>query len=68
MTAKNAWTKVVETVELEDTGDILMPLKRVSMKYAAKAAEFRAVNKPERAAYYDEQTVNVDRIINWLAS
>jgi hypothetical protein len=58
------WAKVTETVALEDTGNILTPLIRVSMKYAAKAAEFRAVNKPELAKYYDEMTVNVDRIIN----
>jgi hypothetical protein len=44
------WTKVTETVELEDTGDILMPLKRVSVKYAAKALawENRAPKVDER--------------------
>lgn len=58
------WTKVVETVELEDTGDILMPLKRISVKYATKAIEFHKINKHELAKYYDEQSANVDRLIN----
>ncbi len=31
------WTKVVATVESEDTGDILLPLKRVAHQYAQKA-------------------------------
>lgn len=44
------WAKVTETVELEDTGDILIPLKRVSVKYAAKVLvwENRAPKADER--------------------
>jgi hypothetical protein len=45
-----AWTKVTETVELEDTGNIMTPLIRVSMAYARKAAswETRAPKEDER--------------------
>jgi hypothetical protein len=47
---ESQWVKVTETVELEDTGDILAPLKRVSVKYAAKALawENRAPKVDER--------------------
>ena len=37
MSNQGVWTKVVETVELEDTGDILRPLKRLHARYIAEA-------------------------------
>jgi hypothetical protein len=58
------WKKAEETVEMEDTGDILTPLRRVEQKYLARAAKHEAAGKPERAAYYDEQANNIARIIN----
>jgi hypothetical protein len=46
------WKKAEETVEMEDTGDIMIPLIRVSMAYAKKAAswETRALKTDERPA------------------
>jgi len=58
------WVKVVETVELEDTGDILNPLRRVLAKYLSRAAKHEEAGKPERAAYYNEQAGNLMRLIN----
>jgi hypothetical protein len=59
-----AWTKVEETVELEDTGDILAPLRLIEIQYLSHAAKHEAAGKPERAAYYHEQARNVARLIN----
>jgi hypothetical protein len=39
---ESQWAKVTETVELEDTGDILAPLKRVQKQYSDKADWFAA--------------------------
>ncbi len=59
-----AWTKVTETMEMEDTGDILTPLRRVLAKYLSRAAKHETAGKPERAAYYNEQARNLMRLIN----
>jgi hypothetical protein len=58
------WTKPAETVEMEDTGDILAPLRRVLVRYLARAEKHETAGKPERAAYYNEQATNLKRIIN----
>lgn len=59
------WKKAEKTVEAApDTGDILMPLKRVSMRYYKRALRHEKAGKPERAKYYREQTANVERLIN----
>lgn len=59
-----AWTKVAETVELEDTGDILAPLKRIELQYLMRADKHEKAGKPERATYYHEQANNIARIVN----
>jgi len=58
------WAKVTETVQLEDTGDILTPLRRIEQQYLMRAAKHEAAMKPERAAYYHEQAGNLARLIN----
>ena len=58
------WKKAEETVEMEDTGDILTPLRRVLAKYLSRAAKHETAGKPERAAYYNEQASNLMRLIN----
>ena len=47
----------------EDTGDILVPLKRVRDQYTARAMEFEKANKSHLAAYYREQAENVGRLV-----
>jgi non-ribosomal peptide synthetase component F len=58
------WKKAEETVEMEDTGDILTPLRRIERQYLARAARHVVAGKPERAEYYDEQANNIARMIN----
>jgi hypothetical protein len=58
------WAKVTETMELEDKGDILAPLRRVEVRYLLRAAKHEAAGKPERASYYHEQANNIARLIN----
>jgi len=58
------WKKVEETIETEpDTGDILIPLRRVKCQYLARAVKHELSGKPERAEYYREQAENVGRLI-----
>lgn len=67
MSNQAAWTKVVETVELEDTGDILRPLKRLHAKYIAEA-EIREIaardaGKPTMAVFYRTAATNIGRML-----
>jgi hypothetical protein len=57
------WKKVEAQVEQTDTGDILVPLRRVQQQYLDKAAKVGVVRQPELAAYYQEAAVNVGRLL-----
>ncbi len=68
-----AWQKVVNTVELEDTGDILTPLRRMYEHYVSKANKLyqQAVENPEKRAnihknaeYYRQAAEAVQGLIN----
>ena len=67
MANQTAWTKVVEKVELEDTGDILRPLKKLHARYIAEAKirEQAALEAgaPKLAAYYRQAAVNIGRLV-----
>ena len=74
-TEKNvtAWRKVVNTVELEDTGDILTPLRRMYEHYVSKANKLyqQAVENPEKRAnihknaeYYRQAAEAVQGLLN----
>ena len=58
------WAKVTETVQMEDSGDILYPLRKVQVEYYIRALRAEGAGHPERAAYYHEQVKNVGRLIN----
>ena len=68
-----AWQKVVNTVELEDTGDILTPLRRMYEHYVSKANKLyqQAIENPEKRAnihktaeYYRQAAEAVQGVIN----
>lgn len=64
--AETKWTKTESEVKpgaAIDTGDILAPLKRVQTQYLNRAAKHAMAGYPERAAYYQEQAVNVYRLL-----
>jgi hypothetical protein len=63
MADQTVWTKTVDTVELEDAGDILDPLKRVLNMYLYTASRHEANGHPERAEYYHQQAENIGRLI-----
>ena len=59
------WKKAVEAVEVgEDMGDILAHLRRVFTQYIKRAHRHMDAGHPERAEYYQEQAVNIERLIN----
>jgi hypothetical protein len=65
MATVSVWKKVVEVVEVgEDTGDILQPLKLMSLQYRARALKHTDAGYPERAEYYNEQALNVDLLVS----
>jgi len=68
-----AWRKVVETVPMEDTGDILTPLRRMYEHYVSKACKLyqQATENPEKRAniiknadYYKRAAESVMAVIN----
>ena len=68
-----AWQKVVNTVELEDTGDILTPLRRMYEYYVSRANKLyqQAVENPEKRAnihknaeYYRQASEAVQGLLN----
>jgi hypothetical protein len=74
-TEKNvtAWRKVVNMVELEDTGNILTPLQRMYEHYVSKACKLyqQATENPEKRAniiknadYYKRAAENLLTVIN----
>ena len=74
-TEKNvtAWRKVVNMVELEDTGDTLTPLRRMYEYYVSRACKLyqQATENPEKRAniiknadYYKRAAENLLTVIN----
>jgi len=68
-----AWTKVQSTVEIEDTGDILTPLRRMYEFYVTKSCKLyqQAAENPEKRAniiknaeYYKQSAEAVQALIN----
>lgn len=68
-----AWQKVVETVQMEDTGDILTPLRRMYEYYVSRANMLyqQAVENPEKRAnihknaeYYRQAAEAVQGLLN----
>jgi hypothetical protein len=68
-----AWAKVVETVQMEDTGDILTPLRRMYEHYVSKACKLyqQAAENPEKRAniiknadYYKRAAEDLLAVIN----
>ena len=58
------WAKVTETVEMEDSGDILYPLRKVQVEYNVQALRHEAAGRTANAAYCREQVANIGRLIN----
>jgi hypothetical protein len=58
------WAKVTETVQMEDSGDILYPLRKVQVEYYIRALRHEGAGRIQQAAYYHEQVKNVGRLIN----
>ena len=60
-----AWKKAEETLETAvDTGDILVPLRRIRMQYVNRALKHIDAGHTERAMYYTEQAENVGSLID----
>jgi hypothetical protein len=58
-----AWVKTEAKVEQADTGDILMPLRRVQKQYHDRAVKHEANGRHGQAIYYREQEINVGRLL-----
>jgi hypothetical protein len=68
-----AWRKTETKVELEDTGDILIPLRRMYEYYVQKSCKLyqQAAENPEKRAniiknadYYEQAAESVMAVIN----
>jgi hypothetical protein len=57
------WAPVRTTIDVGEDGDILAPLKRVQNQYLNTGARHEAAGHPERAEYYQEQAMNIERLI-----
>ena len=69
----DAWTKVQSTVEIEDLGNILIPLTRMYEYYVSKSCKLyqQATENPEKRAniiknadYYKQAAEAVQGLIN----
>jgi hypothetical protein len=58
------WAPEQAKATIDGEGDILVPLKRVALKYLMRAAKHEASGRITQAIYYHEQAENVDRLIN----
>ena len=59
-----AWKQAKPEIEPQiDEGDILNPLRRVQQQYLDRAAKHEAAGRITNAMYYNEQAVNVGRML-----
>ena len=66
-----AWAKPIQTVELADTGDPTLVLRRIYQKYAKKAIELyqkvsgdNAIRIRAAAEYYEQASIDIQRLID----
>jgi len=59
----SAWVKTEATVEAVDKGDILDPLRKVQKQYRLRAEKHELNGRPDLAAFYREQEINIGRLL-----